>query len=140
MPFSYPDGEHVRQRMVDGAGYGKVAIITGCSSGIGLATTQLFLSEQYQVFGVDINDVDYKQISQQDQARFHFHRADLLKEGQCDEAVRVCIAEYGYAPSLLYFHPNIAQMCSLFVQREDIGARECRWSHGCVRGRGYLHG
>jgi NAD(P)-dependent dehydrogenase (short-subunit alcohol dehydrogenase family) len=35
-------------------GYGRVAIITGCSSGIGLATMLLFLKHQFLVFGVDI--------------------------------------------------------------------------------------
>jgi NAD(P)-dependent dehydrogenase (short-subunit alcohol dehydrogenase family) len=39
--------------MVDGIGFGKVAIITGCASGVGLATTQVFLSHQYEVLGVD---------------------------------------------------------------------------------------
>ena len=83
--------------MIDGAGFGKVAIITGCSSGVGLATAQLFLSHQYQVLGVDMNDVDYSLVSERDQERFHFHRSDLALEGQCDEAIRICVAEFGYA-------------------------------------------
>lgn len=67
--------------MVDGAGFGKVAIITGCASGVGLATTQVFLSHQYEVLGVDVKDMDWKLIDQRDQARFHFHRGDLAKDG-----------------------------------------------------------
>jgi NAD(P)-dependent dehydrogenase (short-subunit alcohol dehydrogenase family) len=82
--------------MVDGAGFGKTAIITGCASGIGLATTQLFLSHQYQVFGVDISEMDYAKVEEKDQERFHFHRADLVTDGACDEVIRICVAEYGY--------------------------------------------
>jgi NAD(P)-dependent dehydrogenase (short-subunit alcohol dehydrogenase family) len=101
MPFSYHNSNPpIQPRMVDGAGFGKTAIITGCASGVGLATTQLFLSRQYQVFGVDISEMDYRKIDAKDQERFHFHRADLVKEGECDEVVRICVAEYGYAFSL----------------------------------------
>ena len=33
----------------------KVVIITGCSSGIGLATTHLLLARKAKVFGIDIS-------------------------------------------------------------------------------------
>lgn len=78
------------------AGSGKIAIITGCASGIGLATTQLFLSHQYQVFGIDINEMDNSKIEEQDQGRFRFNMADLLGDGKCDEAVRACVEQFGY--------------------------------------------
>jgi NAD(P)-dependent dehydrogenase (short-subunit alcohol dehydrogenase family) len=97
MPFSYHNSNvSIPPRMVDGAGFGKTAIITGCASGVGLATTQLFLSRQYQVFGVDIREMDYGKIDEKDQERFHFHRADLMNEDECDEVVRICVAQYGY--------------------------------------------
>lgn len=97
MPFSYHNyNSSIQPRMVDGVGFGKVAIVTGCASGIGLATAQLFLSHQYQVFGVDISDMDYTKVVERDQERLHFHQADLMKDGECDEVVRICVAEYGY--------------------------------------------
>lgn len=97
MPFSYHNYDcSIQPRMVDGIGFGKVAIVTGCASGIGLATIQLLLSHEYRVFGVDISELDYTKILERDQERLHFHQADLLKDGECDEAVRICVTEYGY--------------------------------------------
>jgi hypothetical protein len=97
MPFSYHNSNSsVPPRMVDGVGFGKTAIITGCASGIGLATLQLFLSHQYQVFGVDISEVDYTKVAEKDHERLHFHQADLLKDGECDEVVRIFVAQFGY--------------------------------------------
>ena len=42
-----------------------------------------------------INEMDYSKINSKDQERFHFHRGDLTKEGECDEVVRICVAKYG---------------------------------------------
>ena len=84
-----------------GAGTGRVAIITGCASGIGLATTQLFLRHQYQVVGVDVNDIEEGKIEIEEQGRFLFHKADLMKDGECDEIVRVCVEKFGYALSFM---------------------------------------
>jgi len=96
MPFSYHNGNNILPpRRVDGEGFGKVAIITGCSSGVGLATTQLLLSHQYEVLGVDIKDLDFVKIDPRDQERLHFHRGDLSKEGECDEVVRICVQKFG---------------------------------------------
>lgn len=91
-------------RTIDGVGYGKVALVTGCASGVGLATTNLFLSHQYSVLGVDINEMDYSKVSDSDQERFHFHRGNLLEEGQCEEVIRICVAEFGYGQVI---SPNI---------------------------------
>lgn len=96
MSFSYhTDNTILPQRTIDLAGFGKVAIITGCASGIGLATTQLFLAHQYEVLGVDIGSIEYSKIDPRDQERFHFHKVDLTAEGACDETVRICIGKFG---------------------------------------------
>lgn len=89
------------ERTIDGVGFGKVALITGCSSGVGLATTNLFLSHQYSVLGVDINEIDYSKINEADQERFHFHRGNLLEEGQCEEVVRICVGKFGSVDQLM---------------------------------------
>ena len=101
MPFNYYNGDNaIPRRTVDGVGFGKTAIVTGCASGIGLATTQLFLCHQYSVLGVDWHDMDYSKIVREDQSRFHFHQGDLRRAGECDEVVRICTAEFGYVLTL----------------------------------------
>lgn len=52
----------------------KVAIVTGCASGMGLETTRLFLNHQWKVFGADANDMDYEKIEKKDQERVSAHR------------------------------------------------------------------
>lgn len=87
---------------MDSQGYGKVALVTGCSSGIGLATTLLFLSHQYQVFGVDITPFDYKLLDSlaagggAHQERFHFHQGDLTGDNECESVVAICAGAFGY--------------------------------------------
>jgi NADP-dependent 3-hydroxy acid dehydrogenase YdfG len=61
----------------------KIAIITGCSSGIGLATTKLFLSSEITVFGIDISPFPDSTLP----ANFHFHQTDLLKPKASFDAV-----------------------------------------------------
>jgi NAD(P)-dependent dehydrogenase (short-subunit alcohol dehydrogenase family) len=73
---------------------GKVVIITGCSSGIGLATTLLFLSRKARVFGIDISPFK-EELDTTLSDSFTFHETDLAKSNACDEAVSACIAKYG---------------------------------------------
>jgi NAD(P)-dependent dehydrogenase (short-subunit alcohol dehydrogenase family) len=114
MPFSYHNGNSpVPPRTIDGVGFGKVAIITGCASGVGLATTQVFLSHQFEVLGVDVKEMDYSQIEKRDEGRFHFHRGDLMGNGECDEVVRICVAKFGFVllPPVLCSHPFRTLKC-----------------------------
>ncbi|KAK6594764.1 short-chain dehydrogenase/reductase SDR [Botrytis cinerea] len=81
--------------MVDGKGSGKVAIVTGCASGMGLETTRLFLSHQYKVLGVDVSEMDHALLDKENQEMFQFHRGDLSKDGECEELVKICVARFG---------------------------------------------
>lgn len=81
---------------IDPTGFGKVAIVTGCSSGIGLAVAQLLLAHQFQVCGLDVADFDYHLLREADHGRFHFHKGDLSSPGVCEEGVRICVAGFGY--------------------------------------------
>ncbi|TGO12359.1 hypothetical protein BTUL_0090g00510 [Botrytis tulipae] len=61
----------------------------------GLETTRLFLSHQYKVLGVDVNEKDHTLLDKQNQEMFQFHRGDLSKDGECDKLVRICVARFG---------------------------------------------
>lgn len=80
---------------IDPLGFGKVAIVTGCSSGIGLAVTQLLLAHQFQVCGLDVAPFDYHLLREADHGRFHFHRGDLTLPRGCEEGVTICAAGFG---------------------------------------------
>jgi len=69
----------------------KVVIVTGCSSGIGLATTHLFLERKAKVFGIDVSPFTANVSG----APFEFHQADLTTAGATETAVAACIAKYG---------------------------------------------
>ncbi|ESZ96378.1 hypothetical protein SBOR_3210 [Sclerotinia borealis F-4128] len=105
------------RNMVDGVGFNKVAIVTGCASGMGLETTRLFLSHQYRVLGVDISEMDYDELEMKDQERFHFHRGDLRNDGECDYVVRICLAEFGDKIDVL---ANIAGVMDAFAAADNV--------------------
>jgi NAD(P)-dependent dehydrogenase (short-subunit alcohol dehydrogenase family) len=71
----------------------KVVIITGCSSGIGLATARLFLERQALVFGIDVGAIPQKLADEH--KTFTFHQANLTTSGAVDEAVSRCHQQYG---------------------------------------------
>ncbi|KAK3333801.1 hypothetical protein B0T19DRAFT_137595 [Cercophora scortea] len=90
-----PDSLFAPKAAVDPVGFSKVAIVTGCASGIGLAVTQLLLAHQFEVCGLDIAEFDYNLVRVADHGRFHFSRLDLTGPGACEEAIRICVAAFG---------------------------------------------
>ncbi|KAK3989490.1 hypothetical protein QBC44DRAFT_327451 [Cladorrhinum sp. PSN332] len=86
---------HPPSTHIDPLGYGKVAIVTGCASGIGLAVTQLLLSHQFSVCGLDISEFDYNLLRVEDHGRFHFHRGDLTQPGVPEDGVRIARQSFG---------------------------------------------
>lgn len=67
----------------------KVVIVTGCASGIGLATTKLFLERGAKVFGVDVGAFEARE-EEVGGLPFEFHRADLVEGKAVGEVVARC--------------------------------------------------
>ncbi|KAF2639612.1 putative short chain dehydrogenase/oxidoreductase [Massarina eburnea CBS 473.64] len=73
----------------------KVVIVTGCSSGIGLATSTLFLSRGASVFGIDIQPFTSSNLTAEQQSAFTFHQVDLTIAKAADDAVAACVIKLG---------------------------------------------
>jgi NAD(P)-dependent dehydrogenase (short-subunit alcohol dehydrogenase family) len=79
-----------------GSLYGKLVVVTGCASGIGLATTRLYLEAGATVFGVDISGFPSPlPFPDNLYQRFHFHQTDLTAPNACDDAVAACLSQTG---------------------------------------------
>jgi NAD(P)-dependent dehydrogenase (short-subunit alcohol dehydrogenase family) len=98
----------------------KVVIVTGCSSGIGLATTLLFLSRQARVFGIDIAPFKQDLVESQSSA-FTFLQVDLTKPQAAEEVVAACIAKYGSRIDVL---ANVAGIMDSFCSADTVKEEE----------------
>jgi NAD(P)-dependent dehydrogenase (short-subunit alcohol dehydrogenase family) len=75
---------------------GKLAIVTGCASGIGFTTTRLYLEAGAIVFGLDVSPFPNPfPFAEDHRQRFHFRQADLTAPNACDDAVASCLSETG---------------------------------------------
>lgn len=77
----------------EAAGDGRVALVTGAASGIGLACAERLLHDGYRVMMTDLND---------DALRAHAQRlgashvsGDLTEPAACQQAVAVCMETFG---------------------------------------------
>ncbi|PNS14569.1 Levodione reductase [Sphaceloma murrayae] len=71
----------------------KVIIVTGASSGIGLATTRLLLQAGCKVFGCDLNSLPEDDTLKT--TRLQFKQCDLSAAGAPKEVVDACVAAFG---------------------------------------------
>ena len=89
---------------------GKVALITGVGSGIGLAAANLFAEQGASVFGVDYNLEAGQALAAkllQKNLRFEFFAADLSTEEACLKTVAQCYKTYGRI-DILYNNAGIS--------------------------------
>lgn len=95
---------------------GKVALITGVSSGIGQAAAHLFCEAGATVLGVDRNPLPAKSLALtlNSEKQFQFFQADLSQEQECLSAVQACVQHYGRL-DILYNNAGIS-VISPFTQ------------------------
>jgi NAD(P)-dependent dehydrogenase (short-subunit alcohol dehydrogenase family) len=112
-----PDALFIPPSTIDPVGFGKVAIVTGCSSGIGLACTQLLLAHQFSVCGLDANDFSYELLREEDHGRFHFHKGDLTLPYACEDGINICLHSFGSRIDVLV---NVAGIMDSFSSADGI--------------------
>ncbi len=74
---------------------GKVALITGGSSGIGAATVRLFVQEGARVIIADIQDVLGQKIARELGERVVYQHADVTIENEVQAAVNLALERFG---------------------------------------------
>jgi NAD(P)-dependent dehydrogenase (short-subunit alcohol dehydrogenase family) len=74
---------------------GKVAVITGGVSGIGLGTVELFAAEGASVIAADIQDEKGRMLEQRFRGRVRYVRCDVLKEDEIAQAMALAKSEFG---------------------------------------------
>jgi len=79
----------------------KTAIITGGTSGIGLATTKLFLAENFNCVLVGRNENKFLQIKSELQGNFEFVSADVGKISDCEKVLQKTLETFGSADVLI---------------------------------------
>ncbi|KAF9760734.1 hypothetical protein IL306_004156 [Fusarium sp. DS 682] len=89
----------------------QIAIITGCSSGVGLETTKLFLSLGAKVFGLDRSPCSL------DLPNFHFQSCDLARLESVKEAIEAYRATYGAELDVL---ANVAGVMDGFSSADSV--------------------
>ncbi|KAI9783665.1 MAG: putative secondary metabolism biosynthetic enzyme [Geoglossum umbratile] len=85
----------------------KVVVVTGCSSGIGLATTLHFLAARAKVFGIDITPFSHN-LSAEHATAFTFHQCDLTAPNACTTAIADCREKLGSYVAILVNCAGIA--------------------------------
>lgn len=101
---------------------GKIAIITGTSSGIGQAAVQKFLEEGCRVHGFDLNGERGHKMEHEASAHgqsFTFHQVDLLDHAQIEAAVNDCLLQEGHL-DILFNNAGVSFVCPIEEMQQNI--------------------
>ncbi|MEW5684092.1 MAG: glucose 1-dehydrogenase [Pseudomonadota bacterium] len=74
---------------------GKVAVITGGVSGIGLGTVELFVAEGARVIAADIQDEKGAMLEKRFPGTVRYAHCDVTKEAEIEAAVKLAASEFG---------------------------------------------
>jgi NAD(P)-dependent dehydrogenase (short-subunit alcohol dehydrogenase family) len=74
---------------------GKVAVITGGVSGIGLGTVELFIAEGAKVVAADIRDEKGAMLEQRFPGKVKYAHCDVTQEAEIEAAVKLAESEFG---------------------------------------------
>jgi NAD(P)-dependent dehydrogenase (short-subunit alcohol dehydrogenase family) len=74
---------------------GKVAVITGGVSGIGLGTVELFVAEGAKVVAADIQDEKGAMLEQRFAGKVKYAHCDVAKEAEIEAALKLAQSEFG---------------------------------------------
>jgi NAD(P)-dependent dehydrogenase (short-subunit alcohol dehydrogenase family) len=83
-------GDSMSQRL-----NGKVAVITGAASGIGLATLELFVSEGARVLAADVQEDMGRELERRFPQAVRFVRCDVTQPEQIKAAIDTAVAQFG---------------------------------------------
>jgi NAD(P)-dependent dehydrogenase (short-subunit alcohol dehydrogenase family) len=102
---------------------GKVAVVTGGVSGIGLGTVELFVAEGAQVIAADIQDEKGRMLEQRFAGKLRYVHCDVTVEGDIAGAVGLAKSEFG-GLDILFNNAGISD--SMFTVL-DIEAERWSW-------------
>lgn len=88
---------------------GKVAVITGAASGIGLGAVELFVAEGAKVVAADIQDEKGKLLEQRFPDAVRYAHCDVTDEAQIQAALGVAASEFG-GLDVLFSNAGISDM------------------------------
>jgi NAD(P)-dependent dehydrogenase (short-subunit alcohol dehydrogenase family) len=74
---------------------GRIAVITGACSGIGLGTVELFAAEGAKVLACDIQDDLGRELEARFGGQVAYQRCDVLQESQIEAAMAAAVAHFG---------------------------------------------
>jgi len=94
----------------------KVAIITGASSGIGLATVKKFVAEGAKVVMADINEVDGTKLAQE--MGLDFIKVDVSKSEDIQNLINNTVAKYGHL-DIMINNAGIGEANPVFETSEE---------------------
>jgi NAD(P)-dependent dehydrogenase (short-subunit alcohol dehydrogenase family) len=73
----------------------RVAVITGASSGMGYAATELFVAEGAKVLACDINEGPGRDLEGRHTGRVKFQRCDVMVEADIEAAMKAAVDAFG---------------------------------------------